>query len=181
MVTVLALLAMLRELFPDRPLLTAGAALLCAFQPVFTWISGGVNPDAGLIPVGAVLFWLLARAHRRGLTTPLAGAIGLTVAVAGLVKLSGFGLAPGAALGVALCCGAGATRSGSAAPRAGCPRGRLHPARDLRVLVTGGVALPAAARHGRRGRGLPVADRRKGTSGFAYVPVAVRAAARWAR
>ena len=67
MVTVLALLAMLRELFPDRPLLSGRRRRSsCAFQPVFTWISGGVNPDAALIPLGAVLFWLLARAHRRG-------------------------------------------------------------------------------------------------------------------
>ena len=128
MVTVVALLAMLRELFPDRPLLTAGATLLCAFQPVFTWISGGVNPDAGLIPVGAVLFWLLARAHRRGLTTPLAGAIGVTVAVAGLVKLSGFGLAPGAALGVALLLWRNA------------PTGRLRPA----LAAVAGVGIPIA-------------------------------------
>jgi hypothetical protein len=128
MVTVLALLAMLRELFPDRPLLTAGAALVCAFQPVFTWISGGVNPDAGLIPIGAVLFWLLARAHRRGLTTPVAAAIGVTVAFAGVVKLSGLGLAPGAALGVALLLWRNA------------PDGWLRPA----LAALAGVAIPLA-------------------------------------
>ena len=128
MVTVLALLAMLRELFPDRPLLTAGAALLCAFQPVFTWISGGVNPDAGLIPIGAVLFWLLARAHRRGLTTPVAAAIGVTVALAGVVKLSGLGLAPGAALGVALLLWRNA------------PNGWLRPG----LAALAGVAIPLA-------------------------------------
>ena len=66
-ITVLALLALLRELWPDRPLLTGGVALICAFQPVFTWISGGVNPDGMLIALGAVLFWLFARAFRRGL------------------------------------------------------------------------------------------------------------------
>ena len=72
-----ALLALLRELFPDRPLLTRRGRAVCAFQPVFTWISGGVNPDALLIPLGAVLFWLFARAFRRGLTLRLAVGLGL--------------------------------------------------------------------------------------------------------
>ena len=71
-VTALALLALLRELFPGRPLLTGGVALVCAFQPVFTWISSGVNPDGLLIALGAVLFWLFARAYRRGLDVRLA-------------------------------------------------------------------------------------------------------------
>jgi hypothetical protein len=127
MLTALALLAMLRELFPDRPLLCGGVALICAFQPVFTWISGGVNPDAALIAVGAALFWLIARAHRRGLTVPVAAGIGVLAASAGLIKLAGLGLVPGAALGVALMLWKHA------------PEGRLRPA----LAALAGFGIPA--------------------------------------
>ena len=101
-ITALALLGLLRELFPDRPLLTGGVALVCAFQPVLTWISGGVNPDVLLIALGAVLFWLFARACRRGLSWQLAAGIGGTLALSGLTKVSALGFLPGTALGVAL-------------------------------------------------------------------------------
>ena len=101
-ITVLALLALLRELWPDRPLLTGGVALICAFQPVFTWISGGVNPDGMLIALGAVLFWLFARAFRRGLDTRTAVAIGLVLALTGVTKFSAVGFLPGTVLGIGL-------------------------------------------------------------------------------
>ena len=101
-VTALALLALLRELFPDRPLLTGGVALVCAFQPVFSWISSGVNPDGLLIALGAVLFWLFARAYRRGLDVRLAVAIGLVLALTGLTKISAIGFLPGTVLGIGL-------------------------------------------------------------------------------
>lgn len=101
-VTALALLALLRELFPTRPLLTGGVALICAFQPVFTWISGGVNPDGMLIALGAVLFWLFARAFNRGLDVRLAVAIGLVLALSGLTKISALGFLPGTVLGIGL-------------------------------------------------------------------------------
>ena len=93
--TVLALLAFLRELFPERPLLSTGIALVCAYQPVFTWIQAGVNPDALLIPLGATLFWLVARAWRRGLTVRVAAGLGLVFAAAVLTKIAALGLAPG--------------------------------------------------------------------------------------
>ena len=101
-ITALALLALLRELFPGRPLLTGGVALICAFQPVLTWISAGVNPDGMLIALGAVLFWLFARAYRRGLDVRLAIAIGLVLALSGLTKISALGFLPGTVLGVGL-------------------------------------------------------------------------------
>jgi hypothetical protein len=101
-ITALALLALLRELFPGRPLLTGSVALVGAFQPVFTWISSGINPDGMLIAIGAVLFWLFARAHRRGLDVRIAVAIGLMLALSGLTKVSALGFLPGTALGIAL-------------------------------------------------------------------------------
>jgi hypothetical protein len=101
-VTVLALVAFLRELFPGRDVLVAGVALIVAYQPVFTWIQGGVTPDALLIPLGAVLFWLFARAWNRGLSVRTAAGMGLAVAASVLTKLSALGLVVGLALGLAL-------------------------------------------------------------------------------
>ena len=101
-VTVLAIFLFLLELFPERRLLAGAVALICAFQPVFSWISGAINPDALLIALGAVLFWLFARGFNRGLTVPLAGALGLVVAAAVLTKVSAIGLVPGWATGMAV-------------------------------------------------------------------------------
>ena len=101
-VTVLALVAFLRELFPGREMLVGGVALIVAYQPVFTWIQAGVNPDALLIPLGAVLFWLFARAWNRGLSVRSAAGIGLVVAASVLTKLSALGLVVGLVLGLAL-------------------------------------------------------------------------------
>ena len=101
-VTVLALVAFLRELFPGRETIVGGVALIVAYQPVFTWIQAGVNPDALLIPLGAVLFWLFARAWNRGLTVRSATGIGLVVAASVLTKLSALGLVVGLVLGLAL-------------------------------------------------------------------------------
>ncbi len=101
-VAVLAVFAFLLELFPDRRSLAVLAALICAWHPVFAWISGGVSPDALLIPAGCVMFWLFARAFRRGLTPWLAAALGLTLAVALLTKIAALGFVPGWIAGVAL-------------------------------------------------------------------------------
>jgi hypothetical protein len=100
--TVLALVAFLRELFDGREAIIGGVALIVAYQPVFTWIQAGVNPDALLIALGAVLFWLFARAWTRGLDVRSAVAIGLVVAASVLTKLAALGLAVGLVLGLAL-------------------------------------------------------------------------------
>ncbi len=130
-VTILALLALLGELFPARPLLAGGVALVCAYQPVFTWISGAINPDALLIALGALTFWLFARAFNRGLTVALALALGLVFAVTVLTKVSGLGFAPGWAAGIALLLWRRA------------PTGRLRPA--LAAALAAGAPLAAYA------------------------------------
>jgi 4-amino-4-deoxy-L-arabinose transferase-like glycosyltransferase len=101
-VTVLAIFGFLFELFPGRPLLVGGVTLICAYQPVFTWISSGVNPDALLIALGAVMFWLFARASQRGLDERLAVGLGLVFAAAVITKVSAIGFAPGWAAGMLL-------------------------------------------------------------------------------
>ena len=92
----------LLELFPERRYLALAIALICAYQPLFTFISGGVNPDALLIPLGAVMFWLFARAFRRGLSVPLAIGLGLLLSGALLTKVAALGFVPGWLAGVAL-------------------------------------------------------------------------------
>ena len=185
-ITVLALLALLRELLPDRPLLTGGVALICAFQPVFTWISGGVNPDGMLIALGAVLFWLFARAFRRGLDARTAVAIGLVLALAGLTKFSARRLPPRhrarrraaavaahaaggwvrPALGAALA-GAASPCSSTRSSTGWCGGARSSPAGSPRRRAA--RRTRARGRAGRAGLELP------------HVPVAVRAPARSAR
>jgi 4-amino-4-deoxy-L-arabinose transferase-like glycosyltransferase len=99
--TVAFVFLFLRELLPGTPWVWTVGALAVAFQPVFGFMSGGVNNDDLLYTCGAGLFFLIARAFRRGLTPGLGVAIGL-VAVAGvLTKQSMAGLFPGAALGLA--------------------------------------------------------------------------------
>jgi 4-amino-4-deoxy-L-arabinose transferase-like glycosyltransferase len=99
-VTALFVFLFLRELFPrDRWLWPVGA-LAVALQPVFAFISGAVNPDAGLAAASAGIFYLLARAFRRGLTPKLGGAIGLTLAAGVLAKITMVAFVPG--VGVAL-------------------------------------------------------------------------------
>ena len=90
----------LRELLPRTPLAWTAGALVVAFQPVFGFISGGVNYDNLLWTASAATMWLVARGFRRGLTPRLGVAIGAAVAVGALTKGSIFGLVPGVAVAI---------------------------------------------------------------------------------
>jgi 4-amino-4-deoxy-L-arabinose transferase-like glycosyltransferase len=72
---------------------SSGASV--ALTPLLGFISGTVNPDAMLFAVSAAIFYLLARAFRRGLTVNLAIAIGVVTAIGLLTKLNFIGLVPG--------------------------------------------------------------------------------------
>jgi 4-amino-4-deoxy-L-arabinose transferase-like glycosyltransferase len=96
--TVLFTYLFLREALPGAPWTWTVGALGVAFQPLFGFISGGVNSDALLYTTSAALFFLIARAFRRGLTRPLAVAIGITLAAGTLTKFNFLGLLPGAVL-----------------------------------------------------------------------------------
>jgi 4-amino-4-deoxy-L-arabinose transferase-like glycosyltransferase len=89
-----------REALPgvERAWIVGGLAV--ALVPLFGAISGAVNPESMLIAVSAALFYLLARAFRRGFTTPHAIAIGLVVAVGLLTKVNFVGLLPGVLVGL---------------------------------------------------------------------------------
>ncbi len=124
--TALFAFMFVREALPGVPWAWTVGGLGMAFTPLLGFMSGAVNPDVLVATLSAALFYLLARAFRRGLTLRLAAAIGATVAAGCLTKLNFFGLVPGtlvalvvlvlrapapsrraafAALGVTLACG----------------------------------------------------------------------------
>ena len=100
--TVLFVFLFLRELLPGTPWAWTVGALVVAFQPMFGFISGGVNSDNLLFAASAGVFWALAASFRRGLTVPRGAWIG-ACAAAGLVgKINMLGLLPGVAIGLFL-------------------------------------------------------------------------------
>jgi hypothetical protein len=99
--TVLMVFLFLRELFVEPWTWTVGA-LAVAFQPLFGFISSGVNPDALLFTASAALFFTLARAFNRGLTPRRGAAIGACLALGALAKLNFLAIVPGGLLGLAL-------------------------------------------------------------------------------
>jgi 4-amino-4-deoxy-L-arabinose transferase-like glycosyltransferase len=90
----------LRELLPGTPWAWTVGALAVAFQPVFGFISGGVNPDNMLWTASAALFYFLARAFRRGLTPRLGLGLGLATVAGLLSKPTMFAMLPGIAFAV---------------------------------------------------------------------------------
>jgi 4-amino-4-deoxy-L-arabinose transferase-like glycosyltransferase len=98
--TALFAFLFVRELLPrERWAWTVGGACV-ALCPLLGFSSGAVSPDAQLFAVSASLFYVLARAFRRGLDTAGAVAIGVLTALGFLTKLNFLGLAPGVLLGV---------------------------------------------------------------------------------
>jgi len=102
-----------REALPGEPWAWAVGGLGAALAPLLGMISGAVNPDALCFAVSAALFYLLARAFRRGLTPASSVALGAAVAIGCLTKLSFLGLVPGVLLGLL----ALAIRAAAASPR----------------------------------------------------------------
>jgi 4-amino-4-deoxy-L-arabinose transferase-like glycosyltransferase len=90
------------EALPGAPWAWSVGGLAVAFAPLLGFMSGSVNPDAMLFAVCAAVFYLLARAFRRGLDVRMAVALGAATAVGFLTKLNFMGLAPGIFLGMLL-------------------------------------------------------------------------------
>jgi 4-amino-4-deoxy-L-arabinose transferase-like glycosyltransferase len=100
--TVLLVFMFLRELLPARPWAWTAGALLVAFQPLFGFISAGVNNDNLLYLAAAGTLWGVARCFRRGLT-PASGALMGGFLGLGLVsKLTLLGFVPAVLLALAL-------------------------------------------------------------------------------
>jgi hypothetical protein len=98
--TVLMAFLTMRELLPQRPWTHVFAGLLVAFQPMFGFISGAVNNDNAINVAAATIAFLLIRALRRGLTWRIGLALGAVLALAPLLKGTGYFLYPVAALGL---------------------------------------------------------------------------------
>ncbi|HEV2997840.1 MAG TPA: glycosyltransferase family 39 protein, partial [Solirubrobacteraceae bacterium] len=90
-----------REILPGHPLAAVAAGLLVAFHPMFGFIGGAVNNDNGVNAAVALSLYLLVRALRRGLTPRLALALGATLALAPLMKETGYEVYPVALVALA--------------------------------------------------------------------------------
>jgi 4-amino-4-deoxy-L-arabinose transferase-like glycosyltransferase len=99
-VTVLLVYMFLAELLPGRRWAWSAGALVVAFQPLFGFVSGGVNNDNLLFLTATGLFWGLARSFRRGLTPTNGALIGGFLGAGIVTKLTMLGFVPAAALGV---------------------------------------------------------------------------------
>ena len=88
-----------RELLPRHEWAAVAAGLVVALQPMFAFISGSLNNDAGVNAAAALVIFLLVRGLRRGLSIPLALALGATLAVLPLMKGTGYAIYPAAAVG----------------------------------------------------------------------------------
>jgi hypothetical protein len=89
-----------RESLPGTPWAWTVGGLTIALAPLVASISGGVNPEGMLCAVSMALFYLLARAFRRGLTRTLAATICAVLVAGVLTKLNALGLVPGTILGL---------------------------------------------------------------------------------
>jgi len=89
-----------REALPAEPWAWTIAGLGVALMPLLGIMSGAVNPDAMLFAVSAAVFYLFARAFRRGLTGRLAVGIGAAIAAGMLTQLNFIGLLPGCIAGL---------------------------------------------------------------------------------
>ncbi len=113
MITVAAAYLLGRTIFPDRPAVGIVGMAIVAFNPQFLLVASGVNNDNLVTPLVALGLCLLVWIWRDGLTTRRALLLGLLTGLAGLSKLSGWGL-----LGIAaIVTGAQAVRARKDAPR----------------------------------------------------------------
>ena len=102
LVTVAATWLLAGELFGRRRVLQLLAGAVVGLQPMMTFLSASVTPDALLFALWALAFWLGARILRRGLTLldamALMGVVGLNV----VTKATGYTLLPAALFVVGL-------------------------------------------------------------------------------
>jgi len=92
----------LRELMPAYPLGATVGTLGVVLHPLTGFMAGGVSPEILVWVVCAAIFWLLARAFRRGLTLHSGLVLGLVIAAGLLTKLSVLTLVPGLVVAFAL-------------------------------------------------------------------------------
>jgi hypothetical protein len=115
--TALFVFMFVRESLPAEPWAWTVGGLAVALAPLLGFMSGSVNPDSLLFAASAAIFYLLARAFRRGLSTRGAVAIGAVTAIGLLTKVNFIGLAPGVLLGLIVLSARAARVSGRSAYR----------------------------------------------------------------
>jgi 4-amino-4-deoxy-L-arabinose transferase-like glycosyltransferase len=98
--TALFAFLFVREVLPGAPWAWTVGGLGVALAPLLGMMSGSVNPDALMFAVSTALFYCLSRAFRRGFTSKIAIAIGITIAIGCMTKVTFLGLVPGAILGL---------------------------------------------------------------------------------
>ena len=79
--TVWASFLLSRSIFPKRTLLSIATASLVSFQPMFTFVTAGVNNDNLLNLLTTVLLWLLVDSLRKGMTATRNLAMFITLAL----------------------------------------------------------------------------------------------------
>jgi 4-amino-4-deoxy-L-arabinose transferase-like glycosyltransferase len=97
-ITVLLVFMFLRELLPGSRWAWPAGALLVALQPLFGFMSGGLNNDNLLYLSAAGVLWGVARAFRRGLSPQSGALIGGFLAVGLVSKFTIIGFIPAVAL-----------------------------------------------------------------------------------
>jgi 4-amino-4-deoxy-L-arabinose transferase-like glycosyltransferase len=115
------------ELFGPRRLLQLAAAAFTGLQPMVTFLSASVTPDALLFALWSLALWLGVRILKRGLTARDAVALFAIVGIAIVTKATSYALLPAALLVLAV---------GAA---------RLRARGEPRVLAVVAVALAALA------------------------------------
>jgi 4-amino-4-deoxy-L-arabinose transferase-like glycosyltransferase len=100
--TVLLVFMFLRELLPGTRWAWPAGALVVAFQPMFGFMSGGVNNDDLLYLMSAGVLWAVARAFHRGLTPANGALIGGFLGVGLISKFTLLAFIPAVALAVGL-------------------------------------------------------------------------------
>jgi 4-amino-4-deoxy-L-arabinose transferase-like glycosyltransferase len=124
----------------DRLLQLAGAACV-GLQPMATFVSAGVNPDAALFAASSVSLWLGVRILRRGPTRAAVAGLLAATALAAFAKAAGLALLPGVLLVLVV-----------AARRRGVTARRWAP---LAVGASAAVALAALLAQRELGRLVP--------------------------
>jgi 4-amino-4-deoxy-L-arabinose transferase-like glycosyltransferase len=96
--TVACIYGFVRELLPGRPWAATVGGLAAAFQPLFGFISSGVNNDGLLYLCAALVLYGLARSFRLGLSLRRAALVGGALAIGTLAKTQLLAFAPAVAV-----------------------------------------------------------------------------------
>lgn len=93
-ITILLVYLFLLELLPSAPGACSVGALVAALQPLYAFMSGGVNNDNLLFLMAAGVLWAIARVFRRGLTPSTGALLGAFLGLGLITKFTLLGFVP---------------------------------------------------------------------------------------